>query len=135
MSGGLLDGVLGLFRTGSEERPEPAPGAVAIAPQARLEAFLAEESVTGAALLDAGGELVAGRLERAPEGLPQLRAAAAAVAGPARVVSVESAAGALLLGWLANGDCLVVELADASSHAILLSRLRRALQEIDAATP
>ena len=62
VSGGLLDGVLGMFRTGSEESNGGAalvesPGALTSSPQAQLDAFLGEEAVTAAALLDAGGEL------------------------------------------------------------------------------
>ena len=140
VSGGLLDGVLGLFRTGSEDGSNPQglvdpAGALSSSPQAQLEAFLAEEGVTAAAVLDASGELVAGRLANVVEGVPALRAAAAAVAGSsydsARLVTVELKYGVVMIGWLANGDCIVLEIADTSELSILTNRLRRRLHDLD----
>src|SRR5690554_204295 len=140
VSGGLLDGVLGLFRTGGEDGTNPQglvdpAGALSSSPQAQLEAFLAEEGVTAAAVLDASGELVAGRLANVVEGVPALRAAAAAVAGSsydsARLVTVELKYGVVMIGWLANGDCIVLEIADTSELSILTNRLRRRLHDLD----
>jgi len=139
VSGGLLDGVLGLFRTGADEAAgaavvEPA-GAVTGSPEAQLDQFLAEEGVTAAALLDAQGELVAGRLANVQDGVPALRAAAAALVGTVydstRLVTVELKYGVVMIGWLSNGDCIVLEIKDTSELAILTNRLRRRLQDLD----
>ena len=86
-------------------------------------------------MLDASGELVAGRLANVVEGVPALRAAAAAVAGSsydsARLVTVELKYGVVMIGWLANGDCIVLEIADTSELSILTNRLRRRLHDLD----
>ncbi len=140
VSGGLLDGVLGLFRTGTEEVAPggslvDGAGAVASSPQAQLNAFLSEEGVTAAAILDASGELVAGRLANVQDGVPALRAAAAALLGTSydstRLVSVEYKYGVVMVGWFGNGDCIVLEIADTSELSILTNRLRRRLQDSD----
>lgn len=140
VSGGLLDGVLGLFRTGADDG-SGAAGLVdsgeglTSSPQAQLEAFLAEDGVTAAAVLDADGELVAGRLVNVQDGVPALRAAATALLGTvhdsARLVTVELKHGVVMVGWFANGDCLVLEIADTSELAILTNRLRRRLHDLD----
>lgn len=137
VSGGLLDGVLGLFRSGSEDAAgalvESASGALTSSPQAQLDAFLAEEGVTAAALLDSSGELVAGRLANVQGGVPALRAAAAALLGTqydsASLITVELKYGVIMVGWFGNGDCIVLEVADTSELSILTNRLRRRLQE------
>lgn len=140
VSGGLLDGVLGLFRAGADENAgshglvEPT-GTLTSSPQAQLDAFLAEEGVTAAALLDTTGELVAGRLANVQDGVPALRAAAAALVGASlegpRLLTVELKYGVIMIGWLANGDCIVLEVADTSELSILTNRLRRRLHEFD----
>ena len=140
VSGGLLDGVLGLFRTGGEDGTgpqglvEPA-GNLSSSPQAQIEAFLAEEGVTAAAMLDASGELVAGRLANVVDSVPALRAAAVAIVGrsydSARLVTVELNEGVVMIGWLANGDSIVLEIADTSELSILTNRLRRRLHDFD----
>ncbi len=140
VSGGLLDGVLGLFRTGDVDGPgaqglADPQGGLTSSPQAHLDAFLQEPGVTAAALLDAGGELVAGRLANVQDGVPALRAAAAALVSAsfdsARLVTVELKYGVVMIGWLKSGDCIVLEIADTSELSILTNRLRRRLHDLD----
>lgn len=140
VSGGLLDGVLGLFRTGSEEGAVQVSGATAAteptssAPEALLSLFRAEEGVTGAALLDAKGELVSGHLRGDYTDLPRTREAAAALLGgmgAPRQVTLEHEGGVLVIGWVASGDSFVFELEDTSNLAIFTNRLRRRLLELE----
>lgn len=138
VSGGLLDGVLGLFRTGADDGVSGSATATEASshtgsPQAHIEAFSKEKGVMAVAILDGDGELVAGRLARVDGGLPALRAAATALTGAQRtgptMVTVELESGAVMAGWFGNGDCIVLELADSSELAILANRLRRRLQD------
>ncbi len=133
VSGGLLDGVLGLFRSGDDPLGQGSDEAVSIEPDARLQEYLSEVGVTGAALVSATGALVSGTLQRQPTGLTELRAAAGLSAGADSVITmaVEHGGGLLLLGWLANGDSLVIELAEPSLQALLTNRLRRDLTDLD----
>lgn len=135
VSGGLLDGVLGLFRTGSDEGVGGTAADEAKlrtgSPQAHMDAFSKEKGVQAVAMLDVNGELVAGRLDRVQGGLPTLLAAATGLTGTSKtsMVTVELDEGAVMAGWFANGDCIVIELADTAELAILTNRLRRHLQD------
>lgn len=133
VSGGLLDGVLGMFRSDADPLRQGGGEAVSIAPESRLQAYLSEEGVTGAALLSASGALVSGSLRHQPTGLSELRAAAGLSVGAdsVSIMAVEHGAGLLLLGWLTSGDSLAIELADRSLQALLTNRLRRDLADLD----
>lgn len=145
VSGGVLDGVFGLFRTGSSEDEGGVPLAseadptFSTAPSVHLQEFSEHPNVTAAAVLDAAGELVSGRTTRQGS-LPKLRSAATQMmrlagapepnSAEARIVTVELSSGSLLVGWLPNGDALLVELDDAAAGTALVGRLRRKIREL-----
>lgn len=133
VSGGLLDGVLGMFRSGADPLGQGSGEGVSVAPELRLQEYLNEEGVIGAALLNADGVVVSGSLQRQLNSLSELRTAAALTYGTESVsiLSIEQNGALLLLGWLASGDTLVVELSDPSMQALLTNRLRRDMIKLD----
>jgi len=124
VSGGLLDGVLGLFKT--PEEPEPVSEEPAFSRQAVLDEYLAERYVSAGAWTDAAGVLLAGVADALPASAsdPELTPLVGATAA-----CWQAAAEALVAAWLPNGETLYLRLADPDLAGLMVNRVRR-----DAAT-
>ncbi len=134
VSGGVLDDVLGLF---ADDAPGTDGGASARAPAATdvLKPYLAEDDVSGAALLGPAGELLAGALPLPAEALRELlgalghaHAAAAAAGGTSpALLTLEFDGGLVVLGWAGPDRRVLLTLTGPADLVLLMNRLRRDL--------
>jgi len=147
VSANVLDDVLGLF--GEDAPSEAGAGSggdegTAIDVDALLEPYRSEVEVTGAALLGAGGERLAGALpfdgDTAASLVDGLRAAAErgalALGQPApRLATLEYEGGVVVVAWPTSEHTLLLSLRSSSELALLSNRLRRDLEGLAAALP
>lgn len=124
VSGGLLDGVLGLFRTAD---PPPAePETPTFSRQAVLDEYLSEKYVKGGAWMDAAGALLAGTDDTLPAGATDPSPVPLAGATAACWQADDEA---LIVAWLPTGEWLALRLGDPDLAGLMVNRVRR-----DAAT-
>ncbi len=127
VSGGLLDGVLGIFKTPGEA--DGAPVEVGLDRGAMLASYLSEDYVQAGAWTSADGTLLAGE-EGVALSDPEALTTAVAVAMPGTTAtSLQGKDGALVVAWPGNGELLTLRVSDPDLAGILASRLRRDLAD------
>lgn len=120
VSGGLLDGVLGLFKA-----PAPSmPSAAAFDREGALAAYLADDHVTAGAWTDGDGKVLAGDAAAA-EAARWLTGGALAALPGTEVACLQAADAALVVAFLANGEKLVLRLSDPDLAGLMANRVRR----------
>ncbi len=127
VAGGLLDGVLGFFKSPTDERA-PTTERSSFSRAAVLADYLAEKHVEAGAWTDAAGELLAGDAEVVAAGggaLTALGAAVAAVLPETSTACLQTDAAALVIAWLPNGERLVLQLAEPDLAGLMVNRVRR----------
>ncbi len=127
VAGGLLDGVLGLFKTPADE-PAPSTASTSFSRAAVLADYLEEKHVEAGAWTDAAGKLLAGDAEvcaAVGDALAALGDAAGAALPDTRAACLQADAGALVVAWLHNGERLVLQLAEPDLAGLMVNRVRR----------
>jgi len=133
VSGGLLDDVLGIFKTPGAAADEPTGAGPDRA--AMLASYLSEDYVRAGAWTSADGTLLAGD-EGAALADPGALAAAADAALPGTTATcLQANDEALVIAWPGNGELLTLHVTDPDLAGLLASRLRRELANRGSVAP
>jgi len=133
VSGGLLDDVLGIFRTPGAASGEPT--AAGLDRASMLASYLSEDYVRAGAWTSADGSLLAGDEGAALGDSGALGSAAAAALPGTTAVCLQNNDGALVVAWPGNGELLTLRVSDPDLAGLLASRLRRELASRGSVAP
>lgn len=142
VSGGLLDGVLGLFKTPTERDDESQVAASGTTPPGSdegaaeaafsrervIDDYLSERFVSSAAWFGQDGSVLAGDPATADFGgealgADQLRADT--LLAEATAACWQSSESAVIVAWLPNGERVVIRLSDPDLAGLMVNRVRR----------